>query len=424
MRVTTAAAAAHSIDVGHWMRNGSDGTMVCEVGDEGGSLVLIGIAIGLLSSCAINLGQNLQAMGAKEAGDSHPCSSTQWVVGLSTFIAGSIGNMIAMAFASATILVPLESTQFVTNIIFSKVVHKADTTWRQWMGTWIAVAGTVLTCVFGPNDARCFTLGTLEGFWTSPVWIAYVIGTVSASALSWVAYFRLRASDLASSDTAVAHVGLPALFAVASALIGGAQMIVHSKALAELIDMLMGGELTLRELLGAWFFWVELAITAGCGTFWAIQMNAAITLYDPMFIIPLLQASYIVFGSAASGLFYQEFDMMSASEWGVWAWPLYAGGVLLVVLGIMMLAPARACYCGFAADEVDRSSSSIYSRRPYDSIGLPYDEGGSSGTPPRAPWALPSTLGPVDGTPAQPTGEVDAKQRPLLDADDVQTIQP
>jgi len=42
--------------------------------------VMLGITIGLISSVAINLGQNIQALGAKEAGaDQNPCSSRRWV---------------------------------------------------------------------------------------------------------------------------------------------------------------------------------------------------------------------------------------------------------------------------------------------------------------------------------------------------------
>jgi hypothetical protein len=248
---------------------------------------------------AINIGQNLQAMGAKEVLSESPCTSRLWVVGLSIFIAGSLGNVVAMAFASATILVPLEASQFVTNILFSKIVHKAEVTNRQWGGTALAVAGTVLTCVFGPNDARCFTIDAMIAFWHNAAWISYVAATFALSAFGWVCYFRLHARR--GSARKLAKVGLPALFALSSALVGGAQMIVHSKALAEMFDMVAAGKLTLLGLLRRWFFWLELSITAVCGTFWAVQMNRSLTLYEPLFIIPLLQASYIMLGSTASG---------------------------------------------------------------------------------------------------------------------------
>jgi len=84
--------------------------------------------------------------------------------------------------------VPLESSQFVTNIFFSKFINGNQPSCRQWSGTWIAVIGTVVICVFGPNDARCFSIETLESFWFNPVWIAYVIATFAASAVGGRAY--------------------------------------------------------------------------------------------------------------------------------------------------------------------------------------------------------------------------------------------
>jgi len=394
---------SRSVDVGHW-HNSTNGTLLCDVGDEAGALVVIGIAIGLASSIAINVGQNIQALGAKALGKGQqPCASRTWVLGLALFIIGSIGNMLAMAFASATILVPLESSQFVTNILFSKLINKAGTTWRQWLGTWIAVFGTVLTCVFGPNDARCFTLGQLETFWSQAEWIGFLIGSAVLSALGWLAYWRLRSLR----DSPLAEGGLPALFAVSSALVGGSMMIVHSKALAELGDMLAGGAITLGDLLCSWFFWTELAVTTGCGTFWAIQMNASLQLYDPLFIIPLLQASYITFGSVASATFYQEFRTLSDSGYGVYAWPGYVSGVCLVVVGILLLAPPHTlAACSLSRRAAHRSLRPLLA---YDTLvgAQPMCPGASSGSARRPPSELPDIAHPLD-----------AKDEPLLTCDD------
>ena len=119
----------------------------------GPSSVVIGIAIALAASVGINLGQNLQALGLQSspAAAKNPCSSKIWVVGLVIFITGSLLNFAAFSFAAASVVVPIEAVQFVTNVLFSKFVNKAVVTRRQWLGTSLAVLGTVFTCVFGPN---------------------------------------------------------------------------------------------------------------------------------------------------------------------------------------------------------------------------------------------------------------------------------
>jgi hypothetical protein len=74
---------------------------------------------GVLGSIGINIGQNIQATGLQKLPEfqrAKPCNSRQWVVGLSIFIAFSMLNFAALALAPASILTPLESIQFVTNV--------------------------------------------------------------------------------------------------------------------------------------------------------------------------------------------------------------------------------------------------------------------------------------------------------------------
>jgi len=103
-----------------------------------------------------------------------------------------------------------------------------------------------------------------------------------------------------------------------------------------------GGEVTLVDLLGDWLFWSELLITAVCGIFWAVQMNKSLGLYDPLFIIPLLQSSYITFGATASGIFYQEFRTLhEVGLAGPATWFFFIIGMIMIVVGILLLAPGN-----------------------------------------------------------------------------------
>jgi len=332
-------------------------------------MVRVGIAIGLLSSVAINIGQNLQSMGAKSLSpDQKLWTSKVWVVGWICFAVGASGNSIAMAFASSTILVPLESSQFVTNILFAKLVHKAQTSIRQWLGTALALLGTATLCVFGPNNEQCFVLDDFKAFWRSPVWLSYVAVTFSMSGVGWLVYDRLQGwTDQVYKPTVGSGeppewvaAALPPLYAVSSALIGGAFFIVHTKALAELLDMAARGVVSPDELLFDWLFWLELCLVLVMGAFWLRQMNNSIVLYDAVYIIPLLQASYISFGVVASGIFYQEFGTLASGLGGAASLPLFILGNLTVVVGVMMLAPPSSfdgCCLGCGTSESDTVDS-------------------------------------------------------------------
>ena len=111
--------------------NASTGNSTYHESDEselGATGVIIGVIMGLVSSIFINVGQNIQSLGAMARPEyqNNPCSSKTWRIGLYVFLFGSIGNQVSFTFAPASVLVPLEAVQFVTNVIFSKFVNKVS----------------------------------------------------------------------------------------------------------------------------------------------------------------------------------------------------------------------------------------------------------------------------------------------------------
>ena len=76
-------------------------------------LVPIGIVMGVFGSIGINIGQNLQADGIQalpaEYREAQQWRSKKWRFGMALFISFSIVNFAALAFAPASVLVPLES---------------------------------------------------------------------------------------------------------------------------------------------------------------------------------------------------------------------------------------------------------------------------------------------------------------------------
>ena len=97
---------------------GSGGGSSDCAGQAGPDSVVLGIGIAVVASVGINLGQNLQALGlqSSEEAVARPCSSRTWVIGLTIFITGSLLNFAAFSFAAASVVVPIEAVQFVTNV--------------------------------------------------------------------------------------------------------------------------------------------------------------------------------------------------------------------------------------------------------------------------------------------------------------------
>jgi len=356
--------------------------------------MVIGVCMGLGGSVFINIGQNLQslAMQRSEAVRAKPCTSRLWIIGITTFILGSCVNFAAFSFAPASILVPLEAVQFVTNVIFNKYVCHTPISTRMGCGVLLAIMGVVLVVVFGPSDARCFELETMSHFWLETIWWVYLFSTLALAACCYMVHRRYSDALRAGLKPRHHEHVLPITFAVYSALIGGAQMIVHSKVVAELIELFVlmisahmskadvNGNATYIShanvtyqvsigqkcgllgislddciteygydpfvgqpfLLTHWYLYVELLLLTVCGVTWVFKMNESLGLYDPLFIIPLLQSTYILFGVIAGGIYFQEFTVLSEREvFGIvgGGWIIFITGMFLIMSGLYLIAP-------------------------------------------------------------------------------------
>ena len=85
-------------------------------------------------------------------------------------------NFAAFALAPASVLAPLESVQFVTNLIFAHFfTTHAKVTRRMVGGSALVAGGTVLAVLMGPRAVAEFGVQELIGFWAAPAWIVYEV---------------------------------------------------------------------------------------------------------------------------------------------------------------------------------------------------------------------------------------------------------
>ena len=89
-----------------------------------------------------------------------------------------------------------------------------------------------------------------------------------------------------------------------------------------------------RQIWVEWFTYAVLAYFLVTVGFWLYRLNAALGKYDPLFIIPLLQASYIVLATLAGGIYFQEFQTL---EW--WQLLLFFGCIGIMFGGLALLIP-------------------------------------------------------------------------------------
>jgi hypothetical protein len=86
---------------------------------------------------------------------------------------------------------------------------------------------------------------------------------------------------------------LPITYATFSALFGTFSVVL-AKVLSELVTLQAEGT-NIFWGADAWFTYVTLVGWLGFVGVWLFRMNEALSLYDPLFIIPLLQVNFILF---------------------------------------------------------------------------------------------------------------------------------
>ena len=104
-------------------------------------------------------------------------------------------------------------------------------------------------------------------------------------------------------------------------------------------------------VLTSWIFYLSVVLVVGCGMIWVINLTKCLGLYDPLLILPLMVASYILFGGIGGGLYFDEFRTLHLGPGGYWRWVLYVGGMAMVLIALYLIATA-----GIAAAKEEQES--------------------------------------------------------------------
>jgi len=295
--------------------------------------VALGILLGLAGSLCINTGNNLQSLGmhkmrVEEGADEEPnlCKSSTWVTGTVIFVTGALLNFASYGFAPQSTLASLESIQFVSNLFFGWWLLEKKITKRMVYGTGLTVGGTVLAVVFSSKEAaEIEDVDDLVDLWDNEFWITYVVLLVVSSIALQLAYKRLGQSEKKNENV------MAVIYAVVSALFGTLS-VVFAKLLAKFVELQAQGV----NIFGAWYTYVTVISWLILMAFWLFRLNEALSLYNPLFIIPLLQANFILFAIVSGGIYFQEFNYMPELNWIG-----FVGGIILMFIGIALLVPPK-----------------------------------------------------------------------------------
>ena len=255
-----------------------------------------------------------------------------WAIGSTIFVTGSLTNFVSFGYAAQSLLASLQSIQFVSNMIFAKVVHKEEVSYTMMGATGSIVAGNILVVIFSEHSAVKYTGTQIFNLWaTNTAFHVYlgVMGTVAVVCeytYRHYNYYRMVESKLLWMHSFIES----ACYCTASSFIG-TLAVMNAKCLSMyLTGDQPGVEFANAPLYVALFVWISFV------TFWFRRMDHGLNLFPPLFFIPVLMISFVFINIIAGGIFFKEFEMFDDSQ--------YAGfcvGAFLILIGVYFLAPAN-----------------------------------------------------------------------------------
>lgn len=293
----------------------------------------------------INTGNNLQSLGlhklgliafseSEEKGEepkkgiSQPWRSMTWLVGTIIFVSGALVTFYSFGLAPQSLLAPIESIQFVTNVFLGKLLLGRHITKRMYLGTCLTVLGTLLAVVFCSKEStERISIQDLIDLWNNYLWITYLV-FVGGFAAFLDAYRARQKRYEELNDKANKNVNA-VIYSIFSALFGTLS-VVFAKLLAELLALQTEG----ISVFSHWFMYAVLIAWFCLMVYWLYRLNFALGIYDPLFIIPLLQANFIFFAIISGGIHFMEFNYMAA-----WQWVGFTAGIGIMFYGLFLLAP-------------------------------------------------------------------------------------
>mmetsp|Transcript_32872 Transcript_32872/g.85353 ORF Transcript_32872/g.85353 Transcript_32872/m.85353 type:complete len:494 (+) Transcript_32872:63-1544(+) len=311
---------------------------------------LIGVCMNASGATAINFGTVLIKFHNEVRKGTGPWKS----VGLIFFVCGNIGTVSSFSFAAQSLLSAISAIQFVSNLIFAKMLLGDSISQRKLLGTAVLIGGTALIVLCSSKEELDLSADEFFDDYYGGDHRYILVAAITAIVLCLVAYFWYLtgalpfwfACILPGMEEKILFVvelpknyrkpTIPIVYILLSAMIGS-QSVVHGKALAVSIKSALARvEYGIWEVVDLRMLYV-IGACIGCSVMWAIHLGRALKLFEGGFIIPLIQVIWTFCTMMSGGLTYREFEAMSGGQLAG-----FFSGTLVLFAGVSLLAPTAA----------------------------------------------------------------------------------
>lgn len=256
-----------------------------------------------------------------------PPERLKWT-GIAFFAVGAALNFVSYSYAAQSLLAAIASIQFVSNVFFGYVVLRERVTARVRVATGIIVFGNVFVVACASRKASPYTAAQLLELYD------YRFRTFGLCMIGLVIFLHIiysyyRERERLGNPLPHSALVVPILYSCVAAMVG-TQSVVQAKCLSTLIHASWAGD----NQLGHLFTYVVLFLFLGGTFFWLYRVNKALSSFDGLFIIPVLQAFFVIWTIIVGGVYFKEFEDFTFARMSG-----FVLGVMIVVVGVFLLAP-------------------------------------------------------------------------------------
>lgn len=293
--------------------------------EEEDDAVIFGSLVMVLKTLVIVTGMQLMRYGSIDNGTGRQ----PWIRAFGMLLAllvGPIMEACAYAFATQSLLAPINGLDLIWNILLSPFVLNERLTGSRIAGTMLVFLGSVVAPISGPHESAPLDLDHLQQIFLSSNFFVYSIVFVALAAFGFVELQRRQCVAGAGEKHDVTR-GL--LLGVGGGALAGQNYFL--RALAGLLDSTAEND-TWNSWLQPlpWFLAVALVFCLFTNAF---LLNCGLAEFEAMFMVPLFVGSSILVSCVSGTWVMRETATLSLARMaGYWS------GVSLVVLGIVILA--------------------------------------------------------------------------------------
>eukprot|EP00190_Bangiopsis_sp_CCMP1999_P002615 CAMPEP_0198728312 /NCGR_PEP_ID=MMETSP1475-20131203/8281_1 /TAXON_ID= ORGANISM="Unidentified sp., Strain CCMP1999" /NCGR_SAMPLE_ID=MMETSP1475 /ASSEMBLY_ACC=CAM_ASM_001111 /LENGTH=339 /DNA_ID=CAMNT_0044490633 /DNA_START=87 /DNA_END=1106 /DNA_ORIENTATION=- len=296
----------------------------------------------------MNLGTNVMklAINKRTAADSGSrgrlVADPLWLAGFTGYVVGTVMNFGAFRFAAQSLLSGLSSIQFISQLFFSKLILDEAVPRAAFIGVLCIISGCIFVVIFGKHETRIFTPDELAALYGRPQYVSYILGAAFLSIVVWVAYKMRKKAVLVRSgndsfDMQLVDVRerqfLALLYSFRSGIVGS-QAVLLAKSISMLLSQVFHPKPDQSSPLTHYLTYFILLGFVAAALYWMIRLNSGLRLFDALYLIPMMQVSWIAFSTVSGGIYYEEF-----TDWGAKEVIAYTLGFIQVLVGVALLCP-------------------------------------------------------------------------------------